>query len=340
MDDPKPSGEPEILSQSDVEKLLAQVADQEAWNKEGSKGGAPEKTRERASVVQPYDFRMPVFLSANELRKLRVEHDEFVQSLGARLSNYLRLEVGLQMSQISTVTFQEFADTISNPTHVTLFKVEPLTGVCVLEVNPRLGLTIVDRLMGGAGHSMDVERDLSEIEVALLDQATQIIIGEWCNHWTTSEDLRPFILGHENNGRFIQTSSPATITLAVSMEARIGECMEKMQIGFPCMILEPLIRRLSMKVDSVAKEAEAKPLGPPKWKSQFNSVEVPLTAYFPEMTFPAGELAKLKVGDVLTWNPEVVNEVQVRVASLPKFSGRLGRNGKNWAIQLNQTLKT
>lgn len=339
MDETNPSGEPEILSQSDVEKLLAQVADQEAYNTGGSKGGAPDKVREK-SVVQPYDFRMPVFLSANELRKLRVEHDEFVQSLGARLSNYLRLEVGLQMSKINTVTFQEFANTLSNPTHVTLFKVEPLTGVCVLEVNPRLGLTIVDRLMGGAGHSMDVDRDLSEIEVALLDQATQIIIGEWCNHWTTSEDLRPTILGHENNGQFVQTSSPATITLAVTMEARIGDCMEKLQIGFPCMTLEPLIRRLSMEVDSVAKEAEAAPAGPPRWMSQFNSVEVPLTAYFPEMTFPAGDLARLKVGDVLSWKPEVVNEIQVRLASLPKFSGRLGRNGKNWAIQINQILKT
>jgi len=65
---------------------------------------------------------MPVFLSAIELRKLRVEHDEFVISLGARLSNYLRLEVGLQLSKINTVTFQEFADTLSNPTHVTLLQ--------------------------------------------------------------------------------------------------------------------------------------------------------------------------------------------------------------------------
>ena len=339
MDENNSSGEPEILSQSDVEKLLAQVADQEAFNTGSVKQGSPEKAREK-SVVQPYDFRMPVFLSANELRKLRVEHDEFVQALGARLSNYLRLEVGLQMSKINTITFQEFAATLSNPTHVTLFKVEPLTGVCVLEVNPRLGLTIVDRLMGGSGHSADVDRDLSEIEVALLDQATQIIIGEWCNHWTTAEDLRPTILGHENNGQFVQTSSPATITLAVTMEARINDCMEKLQIGFPCMTLEPLIRRLSMEVDSVAKEAEAAPAGPARWMPQFNSVEVPLTAYFPDMTFPAGDLARLKVGDVLSWDPDVVNEIELRLASLPKFSGRLGRNGENWAIQINQTLKS
>jgi flagellar motor switch protein FliM len=334
---PPVGGDSEILSQSDVEKLLAQVADQEAW---AAQSKAPVEKERKQGVVQPYDFRMPVFLSAVELRKLRVEHDEFVLALGARLSNYLRLEVGLQLSKINTVTFQEFADTLSNPTHVTLFKVEPLSGVCVLEVNPRLGLTIVDRLMGGAGHSSDVDRDLSEIEVALLDQATQIIIGEWCNHWTSSEELRPVILGHENNGRFVQTSSPATITLSISLEAKIGDCQEKMQIGFPCMTLEPLIRRLSMKVDSVAKEAEAAPMGPPRWRSQFDSVNVPVKAYFPDMKIPAGDLAKMKVGDVLTWDPDVVNQIKLNVASLPKFSGRLGRSGPNWAVEINEIIKT
>jgi len=339
MDELPSSGEQEVLSQSDVEKLLAQVADQEGWNPSAKPGAAPSKAQPK-SVVQPYDFRMPVFLSANELRKLRVEHDEFVQALSARLSNYLRLEVGLQLSKINTVTFSEFATTLANPTHITLFKVDPLAGVCVLEMNPRLGLTIVDRLMGGAGASVDVDRDLSEIEVALLDQATQLIIGEWCNHWSAPEDLRPVILGHENNGQFVQTSSPAAITLAVAIEARIGDCMEKLQIGFPCMMLEPLIRRLSMEVDSVTKEAETTIKVAPRWMSQFDNVKLPMTAYIPDMTFPAGELARLKVGDVLSWNPETVNEIQLFVASLHKFNGRLGRNGKHWAVQINQILKT
>lgn len=341
MDDPKQSNEPEILSQSDVEKLLAQVADQEAWAQGGpaAKPGSEPKRKEMG-VVQPYDFRMPVFLSPNELRRLRVEHDEIVQALGARLSNYLRLETILQLSKITTQTFTEFAETLSNPTHITLFKVEPLSGICVLEVNPRLGLTIVDRLMGGAGSSSDVDRDLSEIEVALLDQAMQIIIGEWCNHWQTGEELRPSILAHESNGRFVKTSPPNTIMLSVLMEVRIGECLEKIQIGFPCTTLEPLIQQLSLKLDSAVKEVQKIAQTPTRWRASFNTVEVPVTAYFPPMVFAARDLARLKTGDVLTWDPEVVNQVQLRVASIPKFTGRLGKTGNNWAIEIKQIIKS
>mgnify|MGYP001244544741 CR=1 FL=1 len=341
MDEPKQPNESEILSQSDVEKLLAQVADQEAWA--SGKGGAgspsaPESKRKEMGVVQPYDFRMPVFLSPNELRKLRVEHDEIVQALAARLSNFLRLETTLQLSKITTQTFSEFSDTLSNPTHITLFKVEPLNGICVLEINPRLGLAIVDRLMGGAGASVDVDRDLSEIEVALLDQAMQIIIGEWCNHWNSPEELRPSILAHESNGRFVKTSPPNSIMLSVLIEARIGECMEKIQIGFPCNTLEPLIERLSLKLDTAVKEVQKATQTTMRWRPAFNTIEVPVTAYFPPMTFAAGQLARLKKGDVLTWSPDIVEQVQLRVASLPKFSGRLGKRGKNWAIEINQIL--
>ena len=41
-----------------------------------------------------------------------------------------------------------------------MFKVEPLVGVGILDINPRLALTIADRLLGGRGHSVKAERYL------------------------------------------------------------------------------------------------------------------------------------------------------------------------------------
>lgn len=335
METPPPNASREVLSQSDVEQLLAQVADQESWGKPGVAGKGKD-----IGVVQPYDFRVPVFLSAIELRKIRVEHEEFIKALAARLSNYLRLEFGLQMSKINTLTFAEFSSTLANPTHIALFKVEPLNGICILEINPRLGLTIVDRLMGGAGASLDVDRDLSEIEVALLDQAVHIIIGEWCNHWVTHEDLRPSILAHENNGRYVQTSAPDCIMLSLLLEARIGNCMEKIQIAFPYTVLEPLTRDLNMKLAVAVKDSENAPEEPTKWRPELNALQVPITAHVPALTFSAKELACIKPGDVLTWGPEASDQINLHVAALPKFTGRLGRIGNNWAVEISKIIKS
>jgi flagellar motor switch protein FliM len=322
----------DLLSQDDIELLLAQVAEQETKATIHKADGA--KIKHPKDAIQPYDFRVPVFLSPTELRKLRMQHDEFIHSLAARLSIYLRLEFLLQMSKLETLTYQKFVDGLSNPTHLTLFRVDPFPGICILDVNPRLGLTIVDRLMGGPGHSVSINRDLSEIEVALLDQAIQIIVGEWCNHWTKLQELRPVLLGHESSGRFLQTSAGDSIMLILAMEARVGDCLEQLQIAFPYTTLEPLIRILSQALDSSAVETAAKESAKPKWNPRFDGVTIPLTAEWPERQLSARQLTELKPGDVLEWDPRAASQVRLRLAGTSKFLGRLGTKNKKWAVEI------
>ena len=43
--------------------------------------------------------------------------------------------------------------------------------------------------------------------------------------------MHPLIIGHENNGRFLQTSPKDAIVLALSLECNFGDCSEQIQIG-------------------------------------------------------------------------------------------------------------
>lgn len=327
----------DVLSQNEVESLLAQVAQQEGGTVVHQISG--EKVRRPHESIQPYDFRHPVFLSANELRKLRLRHEEYIRALTARMSIYLRLEFGLQMSKLNTVTYQKFMDSLPNPTHLTLFKAEPLRGVCILDVNPRLGLTIVDRLMGGAGHVQANARDLTGLEVALLDQAVEVILTEWCSHWSALQELKSVLLGHESNGRFLQTSPADTAMLVLTMEARVGDCMEQIQMGFPYYTLEPLVRRLGEELDTEANERAAS--GPElRWNKNFETVTVPVTAEWNNLEITARELSALKPGDVLTLDPDCLNQIRLRIAKVPKFLGTLGTVNDRWAVSVRQTLPT
>jgi flagellar motor switch protein FliM len=338
MDAPNEISEPQqVLSQSEVERLLAQVAEQDASVVVQKEGG--ELERKARDAIQPYDFRHPVFLSPSELRKLRLRHEEFIRSLAARLSIYLRLDFSLQMSKLQTITFQKFAESLANPSFITLFKVEPLRGICILELQPRLGLTVVDRLLGGPAHSVNPDHDLTEIELALLDQAVQVILSEWCLHWSNVQELRPVVLGHESNGRFLQTAAHDTVMLALAMEARVGDCMEQLQIGFPYYTLEPLIRQLGQTVETSAREAGGPPPGPATWNPLFDEVRVPVTAEWRGLELSARELTGLKVGDVLQLSPECSHQVQVRLADIPKFHARLGTRANKWAVELTEVLK-
>ena len=336
MNTPDPSASsPEVLSQLDVERLLSEVAVEEAATPVQTTG---DEKKDRH--VQRYDFRHPAFLSPTELRKLRLRNEDFTRSLAARLSMYLRLEFAMQMSKLHTVSFQKFTEGLANPTHLTLFKVEPLRGICLLEIPPRLGLTIVERLLGGSAKSINAGRELSEIEVGLLDQAVNIILGEWCSLWSALLDLRPALLGHESNGRFLQTSPHDTVMLVLAMEARIGDCVEQMQIAIPYYTLEPLVMKLNPQLNS-GENSKAGPAGVAlAWNDRLDDVKIQVTAEWPELEITARQLTQLKVGDLFPLAPQFVERVQIRLAKLPKFVGRLGTRGPCWAVELTQVLRS
>ncbi|MBI3416266.1 MAG: flagellar motor switch protein FliM [Verrucomicrobia bacterium] len=339
MDTPEsPSPSSEVLSSSDVERLLAEVAVEQPTTTVHKASG--EKDTECKESIHSYDFRQPSCLSATELRKLRLRHEEFIRALASRLSMYLRLEFALQMSKLHTVSFQKFTESLANPTHLTLFKVEPLRGICLLEISPRLGLTIVDRLLGGPAHSINAERELSEIEVGLLDQAISIIVGEWCNHWSGLQELRPALLGHESNGRFLQTSPHDTVMLVLAMETRVGDCVEQMQIAIPYYTLEPLVLKLNTTLEPLAHQAETSPATSLRWNERLDDLKIPVTAEWPELPITVRQLTQLKVGDLFPLSPQFVERVQIRLAKLPKFIGRLGTRGPCWAVELTEVLKS
>jgi flagellar motor switch protein FliM len=290
-----------------------------------------------AGTVKP--FRQLTFLAESDLRKLRARQEGFIRALAARLSLYLRTEFVLQSIGLKTVSFQKFIETMITPTHLTLFKVEPLRGICLLEMSPCLGLVIADRLLGGAGQSMDPKAAMCEIEVAVLDQVVQIILGEWCAQWSDLQELNPVLLGHEIDSRFLQTSARDNLMLEVTLEAGLGACKEQFRMGLPYRGLEHLLRQLSATLD-VTRDELATPVDAKiKWNPVFEEVPVPLTAELRGLQLTAREVAHLKVGDTIPLRADQLNDVKLRVAQTPTFIGNLGKHSEKWAVEITQTLE-
>src|ERR1700722_9017655 len=152
-----------------------------------------------------HDINNSQMLPARELKRLRSHQEVFASSLAARLSSHLRSEILLKVANLQTIIFRQLTASWANPSHLTLFKIEPLRGVAVLEIQPVLGLAMVERLLGGSGQAHQRGLERSEIENALLEQTVQLILDEWCGQWKSVKELKPVILGCESNGRFVQT---------------------------------------------------------------------------------------------------------------------------------------
>jgi flagellar motor switch protein FliM len=294
------------------------------------------RERRPAAAVRTHNFRHSGFLAASELRRIRQRHEQFVRSLAARLAIFLRLEFSLQLSKVHIEGYQKFSESLANPTYITLFKTEPLKGPGLLVIPPRLALTLVDRLLGGPGQMPAENRDLTDIEVALSDQSSMLILSEWCNHWPEMRDLHATILGHENNSKFLQTSPPDTSMLILTVAATITEQSETFQIVFPYSTLEPLMRLLNPELNSATTTAPR--IAAPRWNRSFDEVKVPLTAEWQGLKMSAGEITRLKAGDVIGLDPACAAQVLVRCGNIPKFFGRPGTSDAKWAVQLTAAI--
>lgn len=317
---PEPSAPAPAVAQADVCVLTANGVRQQ----------------HKATDIRGHDFRQSGFLAPSELRRIRLRNEQFIRSLASRLAMFLRLEFTLQLTKLQIVSYQKFTEALPNPTHITLFKADPLKGVGLLVIPPRLGLTFVDRLLGGPGQALDANRDLTDIEIALIDQIATLVLSEWCNHWPEMKELRPSLLGHENNSKFLQTATPDTAMLILTMNGGVGENLDPIQFVFPYTTVEPLMRLLAPALpQSDIKPASA---GKPKWNSEFDDVKVPLLVEWYGLKVSAGEIARLQAGDVLMLDPASAAQVQLRFNLVPKFIGRPGTSGGKWAVQLTRPI--
>lgn len=333
-DDPQKTAS-DFLDQSEIDRILAQ----QAADAQAIKGGSVMLTPDMGGPkVEAYDFRNPAFLSEAELRRLRLLHEDFIRYLSARLSLYLRMEFGLKMAKLTTVTYSKFTDSLPNPTHLSLFKVDPMVGVGILDINPRLALTIADRLLGGRGHSVKAERYLTEIEVALIEDVILILLEEWCNQWKTEQELHPAIIGHENNGRFLQTSPRDAIMLALALECNFGDCSEQIQIGVPYYTIEPVVK--SMQARRQKDAAVTQTIKRAEWHPAYEGVMVPVRAEWQAFELSLREVASFRVGDVIEMRPEICAETRISLNDSPKFLGTIGLDTDRVAVQITSKLQS
>lgn len=326
----------DVLDQSEINRLLSEATaptKQLIFRADGrtAHGSEPPK-------IEPYDFRNPVFLSEVELRRLRLLHEDFIRYLMARLSLFLRMEFALKISRLTTLTYQRFSDGLSNPTHLCLFKAEPAPGVGVIELHPRLALTLVDRMLGGKGQSIKVDRALTEIEIALLDDIINVILEEWCLQWKHEKELKPQIIGHENNGRFLQTSPGDAIMLGLAIEATMGDCAEQIQIGIPYHAIEPMVKTMQARrqkesgTGSVSMKAA--------WKPIYEHIAIPARAEWSAFELSLREITQLRVGDIIEMPANIVDETRVALNGTQKFVGTVGLDSDRVAVKLTRKISS
>jgi flagellar motor switch protein FliM len=273
------------------------------------------------------------------LRRLRAKHDGLVTTLDSTLSLLLRKDFSLRIARLETIPHDKMIDTLPELTHLTLFRLDPLSGTGFLEVTPRLGLTVVTRMLGSNAYVVKVDRSFTEIESRLMNQFIEVVLREYASLWRPYEQqLSITVAGHENNPRFLKLASPEALMFFLVMEAKFGECTGFVRVAIPYGMLEPLINRMVTEMGPGISHHSG-PVAASNSQIQQPILDVPIeiSAQWKGLQLTVDELRHIRKDDVFVLDRNVAARTALYMGNVLKFIGQVGRKGDRLAVRITST---
>jgi len=321
----------DVLSQSEIDSLLQALNSGEV--------DAEEMKKSSENQVRDYDFSRPSKFSKEHLRTLEMIFEHYGRLLSTNLPIYLRKNVQVDVMNAEAISYMEFSNALSNPVLIGIVDFAPLKGNIVIEMAPKLGFTIVDRLLGGNGEPLEKMRDFSEIELILIERIMNICVNLLREPWQNVLDIEPRLERIETNSQFAQIISPSEMTAVITINIKIGETEGLMNVCLPYITLEPIMDKLNTKFWYSNMQEKDEVDYEPKMEHLINKSVIPVTVLLGKSSISVNDFAGLRPGDIIRLNKKVDDELDVYVGDMMKFQALPGTKGKQYAVRVTKIIK-
>lgn len=316
----------EVLSQSEIDALLSALSTGDV---------EPEqlKEKEEKQKIKKYDFRSPQKFSKDHIRTLEMVHDAFARIISNYLSGQLRKHVKVDIQSVEQITYEEFVHSIANPTILTIFKMPPLQGNILLEMNPQFSFQILDILLGGTGDRDEKAKEFSEIDKNILANITSEMIKSLILAWDGILEVKPEFEGLETNPSANQTLAPNEPVALLSFLVELGKSTTYMNLCIPYLSVEKVLDKLVVQYWFKTDESELEDEAREKLKKGLDPVKVNMHVELGKTEITVDDFLELVNGDVLVLNSQYSDPVRVFVENEECFIAKPGIVGKNMGIQ-------
>lgn len=322
----------DVLSQSEIDALLSAIST-------GEMSADEMKKEEEKKKVKVYDFKRALRFSKDQIRSLTRIHENFARLLTTFFSAQLRTYVQISVASVDQIPFEEFVRSIPNMTLINVFEVPPLDGNILMEINPNIAYSMLDRLMGGSGTGYSNVDNLTEIEQKIMTNLFERSFDNLREAWENIAEIDPMLVELEVNPQFLQMISPNETVIVISMNTVIGETSGMINICIPHVVLEPIIHNLSVQywMQSNTKEpteAQIKAL-----ETKVKQSDLQLVAELGTSTISIEDFLTMNIGDVIQLDQKISDPLILRIGDIPKFTVQPGKLKKKMAVQIIETLK-
>lgn len=322
----------DVLSQSEIDALLSALST-------GEMTAEDIKKEDEVQKVKVYDFKRALRFSKDQIRSLTRIHENFARLLTTFFSAQLRSYVQITVASVDQIPFEEFIRSIPNMTLINVFEVPPLDGNILMEINPNIAYSMLDRLMGGAGSSHSNVDNLTEIETKIMTNLFERSFDNLREAWVNIADIDPVMTELEVNPQFLQMISPNETVVVISFNSIIGETSGMINICIPHVVLEPIVPNLSVRYWMQENTKEVSPEQKANLEKNVQKSVLPLVTELGETAITIEDFLLLRQGDVIQLDKKITDPLYLKVGETPKFIVQPGKVKKKMAVQVIESLK-
>lgn len=317
----------DVLSQSEIDALLAALSAGELTPDEVPK-------EEEKQKIKPYDFRSPQKFSKEHIRTLELIHDNYARIISNYLTGQVRSNVKVKVESVQQITYEEFIHSVPNPTILTIFKMPPLSGSVLFEINPQFVFEVIDLLLGGNGTGKFKAREFTDIDKNIINVVNAGLISNLKLAWEDVMEIETEVEGIETNPALNQTLAPNDPVALITFSVEMGGNTTFINICIPYLSIEKVLDKLVVQYWFQDSDEDVLSESRQKLRDRLNIVDMKLSCVLGTADVTVREFLSLNVGDVITLKEKTTSPVKLMVEDQVYYQGKPGTVGKNMGVEI------
>jgi len=312
----------DFLSQEEVDALLKGVT--------GETDEAPSE--EEAGGVKSYDLGRQERIVRGRMPTMELINERFARYLRIGLFNFMHRSTEISVGPVRVQKYSDFIRNLVVPTNLNLVQMKPLRGTGLVVLDPNLVFLIVDNMFGSDGrfHTRVEGRDFTPTEQRIIIGILNVVFAEYEKAWKPVYEVEFEYIRSEMNTQFANIATPSEIVVAFTFTIELSGNSAEMHLCLPYSMIEPIRDVLYSTMHSEQAGSDQRWTG--MLRRQLLAAEVELTAPLGGTQIKLGEVAKLKVGDVVPFDLEDL--LSVKVDGVPLLECRYGINNGQYALKI------
>lgn len=314
-----------VLSQQEIDSLLSEPSSEPPPTPVAE---VPDRR------IAPYDFKHPNRISKDQGRTLESVHTQFCNKYASALSAMLRSVVEVSLRSVDQITYTEFISSLSSHSCTYTFTMDPLEGHCLADFSPSLAFAFVDRVFGGSGKGMEAERELTGIELSVMNKINQRAGKDLTDAWGRLVPVHIETTSVETTPQFTHIVPPGETVIVATVQLSLQDVSGVLAICYPYITLEPVLSEMSGQSWIDTTKSKPTEIDQSTIRRRLHSVGTNVSVRLATTNITMRDFLGVNLGDVIVTDTDTKKPSRVFVSGLEKFTARPGVRGKRRAIEI------